>query len=406
MLSKINFEDVGGFALLGGLFQLGARGVIETGFSDGVKQNVTVGCRTMGILLLECALYYSFSPRLQKLHTVVHMTGFILSAGVVVFDVGGEIKGLDRTRKSVMGSHIAAEMISLGAFVATVVGVVFSDKHREVCVLAAAVQLPYWGLKFYKEVPHLGEKTVVTSKPDFVREISREEDSYIGRKELIESVRDCLYAGENVILKGKPGVGKTHLASHLKEGALSGEYTELKGVKIFQTNAKELIAGAGIVGTKEQRVKELFGFLNQFERVILFVDEIWQLVGTGIGMHGSTDLAGDFLTEIEGKNISVIGATTLDKEHYLIKNEAFNNRFEWIKVEELTPEQRKQVLKNEVKRLAVSIPDAYIENIPEKISLREAKRKIRLIAARMKRSGLTFEQAKQALTATSHPNRR
>lgn len=50
------------------------------------------------------------------------------------------------------------------------------------------------------------------------------------------------------------------------------------------------------------------------KNVILVVDEIWQLVGTGIGIGGTADLAGDFLTEIEGGNLSVMGATTFDTE--------------------------------------------------------------------------------------------
>lgn len=360
-----------------------------------VKGQVAVFCRALGIFFQETALYYFLSPQL-KTHSIINLSGLALSVGAIGLKVAGEAGGVRRERRSVIASHVMTEMITLGAFVSTVVGMIFSKEHRSVCLCSVAIQLPYWGLKFYREVPHLGEKTVVAKKPTFIREIPREEMGYIGRKEIIENVRDVLWTGENIILLGDSGVGKTHLAIHLYEGAITGDYVELKGVRFFETSAKDLIAGGGIVGTKEKRVKELFAYLNQFDRVVLFVDEIWQLVGTGIGMHGTTDLAGDFLTEVERGNISVIGATTPDKAHHIKKNSAFNDRFEWIIVQKLSPVERLEVLQGEIQRQDVEIPIVFVSSISDKISLREAKRKIRLIAARMKRTGCSFEDAKKS----------
>lgn len=73
-------------------------------------------------------------------------------------------------------------------------------------------------------------------------------------------------------------------------------------------------------------------------------------------MHGTTDLTGDFLTGVKRRNIPVIGATTPDKARHIMMSRAFNDRFEWTKVQALTPEERLQVLKEEIQRQEAGFP--------------------------------------------------
>ena len=75
-----------------------------------------------------------------------------------------------------------------------------------------------------------------------------------------------------------------------------GNLPDLERFRVFETTGPDIIAGARHVGDKEERINEIFTFLQGIkEKIILFIDEIWQLTGTGIGERETTDIAGILL---------------------------------------------------------------------------------------------------------------
>ncbi|QVL58026.1 MAG: ATP-dependent Clp protease ATP-binding subunit [Simkaniaceae bacterium] len=263
-------------------------------------------------------------------------------------------------------------------------------------------------MKFYAEVPHLSERSAVRApkQPEFIQEMKGTDVIYIGREDLVDNVLDVICAdikNNNVILLGEPGIGKTQMARFLAAQIQKGELTDLQGYRVFASTAKDLIAGAKYVGAKEERIKELFSFLKGVdEEVILFIDEIWQLIGTGIGERGTTDIAGTLLTEIEDQGVVVIGATTPKEGGFLLRNRAFLDRFQIVEVEPMSQAERTEILKAHIRKYqerGISIPDDFAEIISG-INLKGGGRSLRkdidmlgIIVSRMKRKGISAEQA-------------
>lgn len=407
MIAKVNFEDVGGFAFLGGLCKVGEASVKRSSIPDKVREPLMRVLRVSGTLFHGTALYYFMGPQCRgKKAALCNLTGVIVTIGSIVIQFIAEINSANKQHLAVIGSHISLEMVALASLIASSIGVVFSEKHRSVCVTANLVQVPYWAMKFYAEMPHYYERPVVRDPkvPPYLREEKDENVIYLGREREIEDVLDVICAdidNNNVILVGNPGNGKTQMFRYLSAKTRKGELTDLQGSRFFSTTAKDIIAGARYVGAKEERVKEIFRFLRGInERAILFIDEIWQLIGTGIGEGGTTDIAGTLLTEIEGKGVIIIGATTLREGEYLGRNQAFLDRFQLIGLSPLSRDQRIEILQAHIKKYqenGVDIPldfaQQYVGGDGQGGSLRKDIRNLGVLASRMKRKGISACEA-------------
>ena len=161
-------------------------------------------------------------------------------------------------------------------------------------------------------------------------------DPIVGRDREIRLVAEILgrRTKPNVLLIGEPGVGKSALVEGFAQQIAQGLVpVHLREVTLFELDLGTLVAGASYKGEVEDRIKKVLTELKQYTRAILFIDEIHVLLdpkgsaGSGIAQLLKPELARGELT--------VIGATTGDEyRQYIEKDEAFNRRFDSVRVEE------------------------------------------------------------------------
>jgi ATP-dependent Clp protease ATP-binding subunit ClpA len=161
-------------------------------------------------------------------------------------------------------------------------------------------------------------------------------DPIVGRDREIRLVAEILgrRTKPNVLLIGEPGVGKSALVEGFAQQIAQGLVpVHLRDVTLFELDLGTLVAGASYKGEVEDRIKKVLTEIKQYTRAILFIDEIHVLLdpkgsaGSGIAQLLKPELARGELT--------VIGATTNDEyRQYIEKDEAFNRRFDIVRVEE------------------------------------------------------------------------
>lgn len=174
-------------------------------------------------------------------------------------------------------------------------------------------------------------------------------DPVIGRDSEIRNVIRILSrkTKNNPVLIGEPGVGKTAIAEGLAQRILNGDVPEsLKDKTIFSLDMGSLIAGAKFRGEFEERLKAVLEEIKKSEgRIILFIDEIHNIVGAG-KTEGSMD-AGNLLKPMLARGeLHCIGATTLNEHRqYIEKDAALERRFQPVMVSEPTVEDTIAILR-------------------------------------------------------------
>ena len=182
-------------------------------------------------------------------------------------------------------------------------------------------------------------------------------DPVIGRDDEIRSVILILSrkTKNNPVLIGEPGVGKTAIVEGLAERIVRGDVpNSLKDHKVFSLDMGALIAGAKYRGEFEERFKAVLNEVKKSEgRIILFIDELHNIVGAG-KTEGSMD-AGNLLKPMLARGeLHCIGATTLNEYHqYIEKDAALERRFQPVMVEEPSVEDTIAILRGLKERYEV-----------------------------------------------------
>lgn len=225
-------------------------------------------------------------------------------------------------------------------------------------------------------------------------------DPIIGRNREIERVIQILSrrTKNNPILIGEPGVGKTAVTEGLAQRLINGNIPKvLASKRIISLNMASLVAGTKYRGDFEDRLKKIIDEIIENKNIILFIDEMHTLVGTGAA-EGSMDAANILKPALSRGEIQVIGATTLKEyKKYIEKDSALERRFQTIMVNEPSAEDAISILKgirnkyeefhcakitDEAIQAAVKISQRYITDrfLPDKAIdlMDEAAAKVRL----------------------------
>ena len=186
---------------------------------------------------------------------------------------------------------------------------------------------------------------------------NRKLDPVIGRDEEIRSITRILSrkTKNNPVLIGEPGVGKTAIVEGLAERIVKGDVpSSLKDKTVWELNMASLIAGAKYRGEFEERLKSVLDEIKKSEgNIIMFIDEIHMIVGTG-AVDGAMDTGNILKPMLARGEIHVIGATTLNEyRKYIEKDGALERRFQKIIVSEPTVEDTITILRGLKERFEI-----------------------------------------------------
>lgn len=231
-------------------------------------------------------------------------------------------------------------------------------------------------------------------------------DPVIGRTKEIRSVIEILgrRAKNNPVLVGPAGVGKTAIVEGLAEQIVKGNVPDvLKGKTVYSLEMGSLMAGTKYRGDFEERIQNLLKFVkSKAGEVVLFIDEIHQLVGAG-RTDGAMDAANLLKPALARGELHCIGATTFDEyQKYILNDPALERRFRSVPVHEPSKEDSVEILmgvrskmeahhgikiSDEAVYNAVFLSDQYItdKNLPDKAIdlLDEASSALKLSAEAM-----------------------
>ncbi len=182
-------------------------------------------------------------------------------------------------------------------------------------------------------------------------------DPVIGRDEEIRSITRILSrkTKNNPVLIGEPGVGKTAIVEGLALRISKGDVpTSLKNKVLWELDLAALVAGAKFRGEFEERLKKVLSEVSKSDgEIIMFIDEIHTIVGTG-NTEGAMDVSNILKPMLARGEIHVIGATTLNEyRKYIEKDGALERRFQKIKVSEPTVEDTITILRGLKERFEI-----------------------------------------------------
>ena len=183
-----------------------------------------------------------------------------------------------------------------------------------------------------------------------VTEIARKGDidPVIGRDEEIIRVIEILNrrTKNNPVLIGEPGVGKTAVVEGLAQKIVDGDVPhKLQGKEVIRLDVVSLVQGTGIRGQFEERMQQLMEEIRRCEDVILFIDEIHEIVGAGSAGDGNMDAGNILKPALARGELQLVGATTLNEYRIIEKDAALERRMQPVKVDEPTVEETITILK-------------------------------------------------------------
>lgn len=173
-------------------------------------------------------------------------------------------------------------------------------------------------------------------------------DPVIGRDEEIVRVIEILNrrTKNNPVLIGEPGVGKTAVVEGLAQKIVDGDVPhKLQGKEVIRLDVVSLVQGTGIRGQFEERMQKLMEEIRSRQDVILFIDEIHEIVGAGAAGDGNMDAGNILKPALARGELQLVGATTLNEYRIIEKDAALERRMQPVKVDEPTVEETITILK-------------------------------------------------------------
>jgi ATP-dependent clp protease, ATP-binding subunit clpE len=211
-------------------------------------------------------------------------------------------------------------------------------------------------------------------------------DPIIGRDSEIERVIEILNrrTKNNPVLIGEAGVGKTAVVEGLANKIVNAEVPEkLMDKEVIRLDVASLVSGTGIRGQFEERMQQLIKELSDNNNIILFIDEVHELVGAGTSQESSMDAGNILKPALARGEMQMVGATTLSEYRKIEKDPALERRLQPVKVNEPTPEQTLTILEGiqekyedfhhvkyqkEALKVAIQLSHRYIQDrfLPDK----------------------------------------
>ncbi|MGX7420574.1 AAA family ATPase [Carnobacterium gallinarum] len=210
-------------------------------------------------------------------------------------------------------------------------------------------------------------------------------DPVIGRDHEIQRVIEILNrrTKNNPVLIGEPGVGKTAVVEGLAQKIIEGNVPQkLMDKEVIRLDVASLVQGTGIRGQFEERMQQLMAELKKNPQIILFVDEVHEIVGAG-SAEGSMDAGNMLKPALARGELQMVGATTLKEYRTIEKDAALERRMQPVRVDEPTQEETITILKgiqkkyedyhqvsytDEAIKSAVTLSSRYIQDrfLPDK----------------------------------------
>ena len=245
-------------------------------------------------------------------------------------------------------------------------------------------------------------------------------DPVIGREKELNRTLEVLLrrSKSNPIHVGEAGVGKTAIAQGLAYLIATKKVpVSLLDAKIYSVDIAALLAGTKYRGDFEDRIKKLLNEVEKEKNVILYIDEIHNLMGAGANNSGAMDASNLLKPYLAEQNIKFMGSTTYDEyKKFIEKDKAFARRFQKIEIMEPTVEDSIKILKglkktyeehhkvyyeDEALEAACKLSDKYINDrhLPDKAIdlIDEAAAFIRLTKKSKKRITITVKEIEQTI---------
>jgi len=173
----------------------------------------------------------------------------------------------------------------------------------------------------------------------------------------------------NCVLIGEPGVGKTAIIEAITQDIVNETCPkEFIGYTVLSLDINSMVAGTKYRGEFETKVANLKQFLEHTPKVILFVDEMHQMLGAGGTSEGTVDLSGSLKPILSRDDVVFVGATTINEYNQILSRDgAFKRRFEVIKVNEPKNNEIKNMIKAKLKKMetyhGVKLPSKLVDYI-------------------------------------------
>jgi ATP-dependent Clp protease ATP-binding subunit ClpE len=173
-------------------------------------------------------------------------------------------------------------------------------------------------------------------------------DPVIGRDAETQRVIEILNrrTKNNPVLIGEPGVGKTAVVEGLAQKIVNGDVPQkLMDKEVIRLDVASLVQGTGIRGQFEERMQQLINEIKQADNVILFIDEVHEIVGAGSAGDGNMDAGNILKPALARGELQMVGATTLNEYRVIEKDAALERRMQPVRVDEPSVEETIEILK-------------------------------------------------------------